>query len=349
MKRLIGNQKLPVSRLTTFLLNLERELQDAFQNLLTLENDLRFMKSRTDYILEGHMNTKFFHISTLKHRDNNKIRGLKKVIWTFDEDEICNTILAYYKDLFSTEHVTSHHNSFDGLSSDHIQEDLFSNIDSIPDDASIFKALKVMKPYKAPGPDRLHPFFFKKCWKDVGPKVCLDIKEIFSTFTMKSGWSGALLALIPKLGLVERVSHYRPIGLCNTTFKMVSRIIVQWLRLFMNDIISPTQASFVPGRRGVDNVVVLQELVFHFNKMKGSKGHMVVKLDPEKAYDRLEWGFIRETLIFFKIPIKLVNLILSMISSSTLRVLVNGVQSESFTPTRGIRQGDPLSPYIFIM
>ncbi|GLT98320.1 hypothetical protein SLE2022_158290 [Rubroshorea leprosula] len=121
------------------------------------------------------------------------------------------------------------------------------------------------------------------------------------------------------------------------------------IKPLLDNIISPYQANFVPGRKGTDNVIILQELVYLFGKRKGRQGDMIVNIDLEKSYDLLEWSFIRETLIFFQFPTPVVNLILSCICNTNISILINGESSEVFSSSRGIRQGDLLSPYIFIL
>lgn len=143
--------------------------------------------------------------------------------------------------------------------------------------------------------------------------------------------------------------NFRPIGLCNTSYKLVTKIIVARIKPFLPLIIGPTQSSFLAGRRAADNAIIVQEYLNHFRKMKGKKGSMIIKIDLEKAFDRLEWSFIRDSLFYFNFPPNLSKVIMSCITTSSIAILINGTKTDFFEPSRGIRQGDPISPYIFII
>ena len=157
------------------------------------------------------------------------------------------------------------------------------------------------------------------------------------------------LVLIPKIRGPETLRNYRPISLCNTTYKIVTKIIVNRIRPVLGNLISPMQTAFVPGRRGTDNAIIVQELIHSISKAKGKEGYMAIKIDLEKAYDKLEWSFIRERLFHINLPTNLIELIMSCISSMTTTILFNGGTMDPIIPSRGIRQGDPLSPYLFIL
>lgn len=110
---------------------------------------------------------------------------------------------------------------------------------------------------------------------------------------------------------------FRPINLCNVVFKLVSKVIVRRLRGVWGEIINPTQASFVPGRQSINNVVICQELKHTLRFTKAKRGGTVIKLDLEKAYDRMEWNFIEETLGDASQPAKFVEVIMNIVSSNS--------------------------------
>lgn len=147
----------------------------------------------------------------------------------------------------------------------------------------------------------------------------------------------------------ESATQFRRIGLCNVGYKIITKVIVNRTKPLLPRLISNAQANFVPNRQITDNIVIVQEVIHTMRRKQGSKGYMAIKIDFEKAYDRLDWSFIRDTLLQMNIPLLLVNIIMECVTTASLKVLWNGEPSDSFKPTRGIRQGDPLSPYLFVM
>ena len=125
--------------------------------------------------------------------------------------------------------------------------------------------------------------------------------------------------------------------------------MVAQIRPFLDKIISPIQAAFVLGRKWLDNIIIAQELIHSLDNKKGSMGFMVVKVDLTKAYGPIEWSFIHKVLLAFHFPQKLIELIMSCISTTSMSLLFNGGKLSAFKPSRGICQGDHLSPYLFIL
>jgi len=117
----------------------------------------------------------------------------------------------------------------------------------------------------------------------------------------------------------------------------------------LDQIIGPFQSSFLPGRSTSDNAIILQEVVHTMRKSKRKKGDVVYKLDLEKAYDNVSWDFLKSCLEDFGFPTLTINLIMHCVTSSSLSLIWNGNRLPSFIPTKGLRQGDPLSPYLFVM
>lgn len=117
----------------------------------------------------------------------------------------------------------------------------------------------------------------------------------------------------------------------------------------MPQLILPYQSSFIAGRSITDNVIIAQEIIHSMRLKKGKRGWVAVKVDLEKAFDRLRWDFIEDTLNDAGLPSNLINVIMTCISTASMQILWNGSPTEEDRPSRGVRQGDPMSPYVFVL
>ena len=146
------------------------------------------------------------------------------------------------------------------------------------------------------------------------------------------------------------MSHFRPISLCNVIFKLVSKVLANSLKRILGRIISDYQSAFVAKRVITDNILISFEILHYMkSKRQGNTAHMALKLDMSKAYDRVELDYLKGIMLKMGFYQRWVDLIMAGIMSTSYSVLVNGVPSGFIKPSRGIRQGDPLSPYIFLL
>lgn len=180
-----------------------------------------------------------------------------------------------------------------------------------------------------------------------------EVKSILNTGKVLEYLNETLITLTPKCKSPKSLNNYQPISLCNIIYKVVTKIIVACIWTFLSKLISPFQSAFVLGRKGLDNAIIFQEIIHNMDMKKGKGGGggevMAIKLDLEKAYDQLEWSFIKDNLKLFRLHSNLISLIMSCISSSSISIFFNRGALESFHPSRGICQGEPLLPYLFIL
>ncbi|KAH9716124.1 reverse transcriptase domain-containing protein [Citrus sinensis] len=307
-------------------------------------------KSKRDWVLFGDRNTAYFHQKTLTRRRYNRIDAVKAEDgrWLYDMEDIKQQATDFFSKLYTSEqgvyepyHVCGNFPPID--------EYRMTNLANEIEDGEIQQAIFSMSPLKVPGVDGLHAMFYQTQWHIVGESFCKVIKDVFRSQYIPAEINRILLVLIPKTENPISFKMYRPISLCTVAYKTITKIIVNRLQEILPDLIGPHQTSFVPGRHITENIIVAQEIIHSMRRKKGRQGFMAIKVDLEKAYDRLSWNFIHGTLQELNLPIGLTNLIMACITIAKMNILWNGELTSEFSPGRGVRQGDPLSPYIFVL
>ena len=274
--------------------SINKELLEAYK----AEEAFGKQRSRMLWLTLGDKNTGYFHAVAKGRKARNRLTMLEDASGTpvYEEEQIAKEIARYFAEIFTTtgtdremiEDIISR-----GLSPS-ITQETNETLTALPSAMEVKKALFAIHPDKAPGPDGFSASFFQANWTAIGPAIVSEVRAFFSSGLMPASINMTQVRLIPKSGDALKVSDYRPIALCNVYYKIISKILSLRLRPVLGSIISENQSVFLPGRSIADNVLITHEIL-HYLKGSEAKKHcyLAVKTDTSKAYDRLEWSFIR--------------------------------------------------------
>jgi ribonuclease HI len=321
----------------------------ALEEALAKEEAFWQEKARLTWHLEGDRNTKFFHRLTKIKHSTKQILSLQdgETVIT-DQNLISEHIISFYKNLFCT-------NSFlqDSLLAEEViptlvTEDINALMTLLPSHSEIKSAVFALNKDGAPGPDGFGAFFFQHYWEIVKDEVIAAVLEFFSTSWILPGYNSNIMVLLPKFPEAASIDQYRPIAMANFKFKIISKIIADRLASIMPDLISVEQKGFIHGRDIKDCLCTASEAanLLH-NKSFG--GNVALKIDITKAFDSLEWSFLLKVLKLFGFNDVFCNWIQVILQSAFLSVSINGKSHGYFNCSRGVRQGDPLSPLLFCL
>lgn len=178
--------------------------------------------------------------------------------------------------------------------------------------------------------------------------LVLAVQDFFYSGQLLKQINATNVSLVPKIPNPNTVADYRPIACCNVIYKLITKVMSNRMQSILEEIISPNQGAFVQNRSIVSNILICQEIVRNYNRAN-SAARCLMKVDLRKAYDSVEHSFVESVLLGIGFPLVFVNRLMTCISTAQFSILVNGEPYGYFRGRKGLRQGDPVSPYVFVI
>ncbi|XP_020245065.1 uncharacterized protein LOC109823190 [Asparagus officinalis] len=179
-------------------------------------------------------------------------------------------------------------------------------------------------------------------------RLQMPLRNFFTFGKLLGAINATSISLVPKVNCPKSPSDFRPISCCNCIYKFISKILASKIKLVLGCLINEAQSAFVKGRQISNNILLAHELVKNYGR-KSISPRTMLNIDIKKAFDTISWSFLEDMLIGLGFPNKMITWIMACVTSPRYSISLNGILYGYFKGERGLRQDDPLSPYLFIL
>lgn len=322
------------------------ELSENLHSLARIHTSMCWQKSRLLWLREGDANTKFFHAVMSSRRRRNAIQTIQvNGVQTDGVEGIREAVFNHFSSHFKK--VQVERPRIDNLNFRKLSLVESRDLTRPFTVEEVKNAIWDCDNYKSPGPDGVNFGFIKQFWLDLKDDFMRFITEFHRNGKLAKGINSTFIALIPKVDSPQLLNDFRPISLVGCMYKVLAKVLANRLRTVVSSVVSDTQSAFLKGKQILDGILVANEAVDEARRM--NKEMLLFKVDFEKAFDSVDLHYLDSVMVNMNFPTLWRKWISECVGSATASVLVNGSPTEEFVIERGLRQGDPLSPFLFLL
>lgn len=332
--------------LTRVELDLRAELKGNILSLASLARTMARQRARSRHIREGDACTKYFHLQACHRRRKNYMFTINHGGQTFTEEEAkAGIVYDYYNDLVGRPFSRRLRINLDALGLPRV--DLSDQAEPFTVE-EIARIIHATPSDRAPRPDGFSGAFYKVAWEVIRADVVRVFHALWEgDFRSFQHLNASVMVLLHKTEQPEGLKDYRPISLIHSVGKLFAKGLATRLAARISELVQPNQSAFIRGRRIHENFRTVQLTCQWLHGRR--QPTMLLKVDLAKAFDTVAWTFLLEVLEHMGFPRRWRDWISAMLRTASTKVLVNGRPGRRIRHARGLRQGDPLSPFLFVI